>query len=57
LNSTAAFTSALNARSSILSPSKKSIARRVPPPSPALNSPAGSLSFAPCANVAFTLSL
>jgi len=57
LCATAAFTRALNARASTVSPSWMSIARCVPPSKPALKSPAGSSSAAPLAKVSFTLSL
>src|ERR1700726_3767847 len=45
------------ARSLILSPSKRSIARHALPPRPALKSLSGSGSLAPWAKVTFTLSL
>ena len=51
LSATASRTSATNASTSIVSPSRMSIARRVPPVSPALNKPAGSGSDAPLAKV------
>src|SRR6185312_12843529 len=54
--STAARTSAVNAFSSILSPSWKSMARRVLPSRLELNSPFGSSKEAPLAKVTLTLS-
>ena len=57
LTATASRISALNAAASTSSPSAMSIARRVPPPSPELNRPAGSSSAAPRAKVSLTLSL
>ena len=54
---TAAFTSALNAWPSSFAPSWRSIARRVFPSRLELNSPVGSGSEAPRANVSLTLSL
>src|ERR1700691_3145468 len=53
----AARTRLFRARSLILSPSKKSIARHTLPPRPALNSLSGSGRLAPLAKVSFTLSL
>src|SRR3979490_1585764 len=46
-----------SARSLILSPSRKSIARRALPSRPALNSLSGSASFAPYMKVSFTFPL
>ena len=57
LTATAAATSFWKADLSILSPSKKSIARRVPAARLALNRPPGSATAAPLANVSLTLSL
>src|SRR5690606_36955642 len=57
LKFTAAFTSALKARASTVSPSRRSIARRVPPSRPALKSFAGSGRLAPRAKVSFTTCL
>src|SRR5580693_2757911 len=53
----AARTRFFRARPLILSPSKKSIARHVLPPKPALKSLSGSGRFAPWEKVIFTLSL
>src|ERR1700693_184840 len=53
----AARTRLFRARSLILSPSKKSIARHALPPRPALKSVSGSGRRAPLENVSFTLSL
>src|SRR6185437_372111 len=53
----AARISALNAFSSIFSPSRRSIARRVFPSRLELNRPAGSSSDAPLAKVSFTTCL
>jgi hypothetical protein len=53
----AALTSALNALPSSASPSRMSIALRVPPSRPALKSPVGSSNEAPFANVSLILSL
>src|SRR5208283_604055 len=53
----AARTRFLRARSLSLSPSKKSIARHVLPPNPALKSMSGSARLAPWEKVSFTLSL
>src|SRR5213078_1060380 len=53
----AARTRFFRARSLILSPSKKSIARHALPPRPALKSLSGSGRIAPWAKVSFTLSL
>src|SRR5437588_5954099 len=53
----AARTRFFRARSLILSPSNKSIARQALPPRPALKSLSGSGSLAPWAKVSFTLSL
>ena len=49
--------SALNARALTVSPSRMSIALRVPPPKPALNSRDGSGRLAPFMNVSFTTCL
>src|SRR5206468_1120656 len=57
LRSTAARTNILNAASSTSSPSRKSIARLVPPSRLALNRCDGSSSEAPRTKVSFTLSL
>src|SRR4051812_25583141 len=51
---TASRISALKGFSSILSPSRKSIARRVPPSRLELNRPDGSTTEAPLAKVSFT---
>ena len=56
-SATAARTSARSAGSSIASPSRKSMARRVPPSRLALNRPDGSSSAAPLAKVVFTTAL
>src|ERR1700675_3113755 len=53
----AARTRFFRARSLILSPSKKSIARHALPPRPALKSLSGSVRLAPWEKVSFTLSL
>src|SRR5271163_2245027 len=57
LKSMAARTRFFRARSLILSPSNKSIARQVLPPKPALKSLSGSGRLAPWEKVSFTLSL
>jgi len=54
---TAARTSAVSARSLTFSPWRKSMARRTLPSRLELNSPAGSLSDAPLANVVLTTAL
>lgn len=56
-STTAAFTSALNASGSSVSPSRMSMARRVPPSRLELKSCWGSSSDAPLANVSLILSL
>lgn len=55
-SATAALIRAFNAFSLIGSPSRISMARRVPPSRLALKRPAGSLSAAPLANVSLILS-
>src|SRR5580704_3653547 len=57
LSATASRMRFFSARSLILSPSNKSIARHVPPPRPALKSLSGSGRLAPWEKVSFTLSL